>query len=379
MFSFCLCWLSMQINSRGVLLKWGAISLGIAFCIVFVIVLIAPTLISENLIKQKVLQVLDDKLESSYQVGSISFSWPNRIGISYLTLQEQMREHPIRLEDIQCRVSLIPLLWKKPVIRKISVHQAKYEDQFLIKNFVTDEFSFRDDILFINARLLVNDGPTTIKGTIDLHRREPEFDIFIDTRDAHSTHDMLTLRLLPLFTVKEGEIGGILNLKGTMRGRVVGREALNEYLDADVVLQIKNGYIRGSKAFSSLLDILGVENTYSFDSLDTMVRIKGNTMSTPKLEMKGPLMDMNASGVAEFEGPISYDAVVMFHKEHLGKNIEKIVGLILKQNTLPIEIRGTTREPKVSIKLSKDSLEHVMKGLVNDFLSGSKKKENNRK
>jgi len=63
----------------------------------------------------------------------------------------------------------------------------------------------------------------------------------------------------------------------------------------------------------------------------------------------------------------------------MDKHVEKIAGLLLKENALPIEIRGTTREPKVSVKLSKDNLEHLVKGLVNDFLSNPKEKHKKEK
>jgi hypothetical protein len=90
-------------------------------------------------------------------------------------------------------------------------------------------------------------------------------------------------------------------------------------------------------------------------------------------------MSMNASGVAEFEGSISYDALVKLNKEYLRGDIEKIAGLVLKENSLPIEIRGTTKNPRVAIKLEKDNLEHIVKGLVNDFLHTSKEKRKKEK
>lgn len=95
--------------------------------------------------------------------------------------------------------------------------------------------------------------------------------------------------------------------------------------------------------------------------------------------MQGPLMSINASGIAEFEGSISYDAVVRFNKEHLGKDAEKIAELVLKQNELPIEIRGTAKDPRVAVKLDKESLENVFKGLINDFLRNPKEKQKKRR
>ena len=85
-------------------------------------------------------------------------------------------------------------------------------------------------------------------------------------------------------------------------------------------------------------------------------------------------MSLNASGVTKLDGSISYDATVKFSKEHMGKDMEKIAGLLLKENALPVEIRGTTKDPKVSVKLPKENLENIVKGLVNDFYRIQKRK-----
>ncbi|NUN22854.1 MAG: hypothetical protein HUU09_05225, partial [Candidatus Jettenia caeni] len=66
-------------------------------------------------------------------------------------------------------------------------------------------------------------------------------------------------------------------------------------------------------------------------------------------------------------------------KEHLGKDIEKIASVVLGQNALPVEIRGTTKDPEVSVKLPRNNLEHLLHDLVNDFLATSKKKQKKEK
>lgn len=363
----------MQINNKGVLIKWVVIPFSIIFCIAWAIILIVPLLISENFVKQKVIQALEGALESSCEVGQISFHWPNRISISHLTFQkqEQDRDNLIRFEDIRNTVRLLPLLTKKFDIKKISIQYINYENQYSIRNLITDKFSFRNNILFTHARLLLNDGPATLRGSIGFHEKEPVFDVFIDAEDVHITHDIL--HLFPFFSEKEDEIGGFLSLKGSIKGKGLGKEVFNEELHADMNLKIRDGYVRGNKIFSSLLDIAGIRDTYSFDLLEAVMQIREGKVYTPKIEMMGSLMNVNASGVAEFEGAISYDAAIMFNKDYLGKDVEKIIGLILKQNTLPVEIRGTAKDPKVSVKLPKNTLEYLIKDLVNDFLSTPKK------
>ncbi|MCR4320082.1 MAG: AsmA-like C-terminal region-containing protein, partial [Candidatus Brocadiaceae bacterium] len=205
------------------------------------------------------------------------------------------------------------------------------------------------------------------------------FDISVEARDIHITQDNPFLSILPIFTTRDGEVGGILSLTGFLRGNGMGKEILNKKLAGDMKLEVRNGYIRGNRLISSILEIIGVKDVYSFDLMEAVIQIKDGKISTPKMDIQGPLLSLNASGVTKLDGSISYNATVRFSKEHMDKNVEKIAGLLLKQNELPIEIRGTTRDPKVSVKLSKDNLEHIIKGLVNDFLSNPKEKRKKEK
>ena len=174
-------------------------------------------------------------------------------------------------------------------------------------------------------------------------------------------------------------MGGILSLKGYLRGNGLGKEILNKKLVADMKLEVKNGYIKGNKLLSSILEIIGVKDAYSFDLMEAVIQIKDGKISTPKMDIHSPLLSLNASGMTKLDGSISYDAAVKFNKEHMGKDVEKIAGLLLKQDALPIEIRGTTKDPKVSVKLPKENLENLVKGLVNDFLSNPKEKQKKEK
>ena len=125
-----------------------------------------------------------------------------------------------------------------------------------------------------------------------------------------------------------------MSLKGYLRGKGLGKEILNKKLVADMKLEVRNGYIRGNKLISSLLEIIGVKGAYSFDSMEAVIQIKDGRISTPKMDIQSQLLSLNASGVTKFDGSISYDAVVRFSKEHMGKDMEKIAGLLLKENAL---------------------------------------------
>lgn len=370
----------MQTNKRT-WSKWLVISCGIGFCIAAVVIFVAPIFVSKNFLKQKIDQTLAGRLEFAHQVGPVSFNWPNRISISYLTIQRQKQNtaSPIRLEEIQGTVKLLPLLLKKIIVKKITIREINYENRLLVKALVTDKFSFENGIIYTSVRLNVNEGPATIKGTIDLNQEKPVFDILINAKNINITQDVPNINLLPIFIVKEGEIGGILSFDGYVRGKGMGKEMLNKKLDANINLTIKDGHISGNKLISSILEIIGIKDAYSFDSMEAVIQIKNEKIHTPKMNIHGHVMSLSASGTTEFEGKISYDAVVKFNKECLNKDIEKIADLVLKQNELPVEIRGTTKDPKVAVKISKDNLENLVKGLVSDFLDDHKEKHKKEK
>ncbi len=370
----------MQTN-KGTWLKWVVISCGIIFCVALAVVLIIPAFISGDFIRQKITQTLDERFKIAHQIGTFSFHWPNWITVSSLTIQkrEGKGEEPIKFEEIQGNVKLLPLLFKKIVVKKISIREINYENRLLLKNLVTDKFSFNNDVVSTRMRLSVNEGPTAIKGVIDLRQKKPTFDFSIEAKDIHITQDIPFLSILPIFATKDGDAGGILSLKGYLRGKGLGKEILNKKLVADMKLEVRNGYIRGNKLLSSILEIIGVKGAYSFDSMEAVIQIKDGKISTPKMDIESPILSLNASGVTKLDGSISYDAAVKFNKEHLGKDVEKIAGLLLEGNALPVEIRGTTKDPKVSVKLHKDNLEHLVKGLVNDFLSSPKEKKKKEK
>lgn len=357
------------------------ISGGIVFCVALAVILITPLFISGDFIQRKVTQTAKDRFNYVDQVGPVSFRWPNRVNISCLTIQRQgqSKDALIYFENIHLTVKLLPLLANKIMVKKIFIQQINYENRLLIEDLVTDTFSFRDGVISTHTRLRMNEGPTIVKGVIDLHQKKPAFDLSFDGKGIHITQDIPALYLLPLFTVKGGEIGGILSIAGSLQGKGFGKEAWNRKFVADMRLEIRDGYIRGNGLLSAVLEIMGTKNSCLFDSMAALIQIKDGRVYTQKMDVQCPLMRLSASGVAEIDGSISYDATVWFNKEHPGKDVGKIAGLGLIQNELPIEIRGTTKDPRVAVKLDKESLEHVVKGLVNDFLHTSGKKQKKEK
>jgi len=366
----------MQRN-KGTWLKWALISCGIVLGIAAAVILAIPAFISGNFVQQKVTRLLDERLDLECQIGTLSFDWPNQISISHIAMQKRgdAGEEPIKIEHIQGNVKLLPLLFEKIIVKNISIREINYGNRLLIKDLFTNKFSWKDGVISTRLRLTVNEGATIIKGMIDLREKTPAFDLSVEAHDVHITQDVPSISILPIFATKNGEVGGLLSIAGFMRGKGFGKEILNKHLIADVKLEVRNGYIKGNKLLSSILNIAGIKDVYSFDLIEAAIQIKDGKISTPKMDIHSSILGLSASGVTGFDGSIAYDATVRLSKERMGKDVEKIAGLLLQDNALPIEIRGTTKDPKVSVKLPKENLENLVKGLVDDFLSKPKKKK----
>lgn len=364
-------------QNKRVWLKWVIITCSLALGVPLAAIFVIPSFISEDLIQQKIDQAVKKRIESVQEIGPVSFHWPNKVNIPYLTLQRQGKKSdaPIHFEQIQGTFRLLPALRKEIVVKKLFIRQINYQNRLLVEDLTTDTFSFKDGVLTTRVHCKVNEGPATVQGVIDLHQKRPTFDLAFEAKGVNITQDIPVIDLIPVFVVKDGDIGGLLSLNGTMQGNGLGKKMLNKELAATVNFKVKDGYIRGNKILSSLLEILGEPDRYSFDTMEAVIQINDGKIYTQKMEMQGPLANITASGMAEFEGSISYDALVQLHKERMGKDIEKITGVLLGQNAVPIEIRGTTKDPKVAVKLNTESLEHLFKGLVNDFLRKPKKEK----
>ena len=74
----------------------------------------------------------------------------------------------------------------------------------------------------------------------------------------------------------------MLDLRGSIRGSGLGKEMLNKTLVANLILTIRDGYVRGNKLISSLLDIIGTKKAYTFDLMEALIEVKDGKICTLK-------------------------------------------------------------------------------------------------
>jgi len=358
-------------KSKNVWLKRFLFSAMIIFFVISISGYIASLLVTEKFIKKNICLALENNLNAPFQLGKVVFHWPNQVRIASLAVQSSNKEagrNTTHFKDIHGIFQLLPLLLKKIVVKEITVKQINYENCFLIEDLVTDTFRLEGRTVFTRVRFTANGGHALIEGFFELKRNKTAFDIFIRTNNVHLTHDMPFIRNLSLFTAKGAELGGMLSLEGSVAGKYSGGKILNKKFNGNITLEINDGYIKSNSLSSFLSDIVKVKNLYLFDLIEAEVQIKKEKFYTPEVQIISPPFNVNASGVTGFRGKILYDATLRFNKEYQGDNLKKVAGLSFTNNTLPLEIKGTVKKPRVSVTLTGDNLEQVMKGLVNDFL-----------
>ncbi|MBM4054243.1 MAG: AsmA family protein [Planctomycetes bacterium] len=358
-------------------IQWLIISLCLIFLIAATFLFVYPYLLSEEKITQKTVFLLENQLPSSAQIGTVSYHWPNQIEISRLTFQKQDNnsETTIQFDTIHGTLKLLPLLLKQISFGKVEIKEINYENSLLIEDLFTDTLSIKDNVITTQAQFKINGGTTHFQGTIELNKNKPEFNITIKAQDVYITQEVPVLRDLPLFKTEGSEAGGILSIEGNISGKGFGKKALNKQLKGNFALKIRNGYIKNNTLFSSLSEIITINDLYSFNLLETEVQIKEETMYTPRAIIDSQLLKLEASGMIGFGGKVYYNANITANEKLLTASREKIAGTAFSQNALPLEIRGTVNDPKISIKLSQDNVEQLVKELANDFLRTNKKKK----
>lgn len=365
----------MQMQKKKVLwIKWLVISFCLTALVVAISIFVFPTLLFEKSITQKAVLSLENKLPSSAQTGTVSYRWPNQIRISHIILRKQNNdlETTTQFDDIQGTLKLFPLLWNQVIFEKIEVKQINYENSLLIEDLFTDTLSLKDNEITTHVQFKANGGKTYLHGVIELKRDIPEFNITIKAQDVYITQEMPVLRDLPLFKKDGSEAGGILSIEGHLSGKGFGGNIPSKDIKGSFTLSIRNGYVKSNVLFSALSEIITIDDRYSFDLLETEVLIEEETMYTPKAIVDSQLLKMEASGMIEFGGKLFYKVNVTVNERFVNKDIEKITGTVFRQNAIPLEIRGDINDPKISIKLSQENVEQLVRGITNDFLRTNK-------
>src|SRR4030067_59176 len=137
----------MQMQKKKVLwIKWLVVSFCLTSLVVAISIFVFPTLLFEKSITQKAVLLLENKLPSSAQTGTVSYRWPNQIRISHIILQKQNSDQKTttQFDDIQGTLKLFPLLWNQVIFQKIEVKPINYENSLLIEDLFTDTLSLKD-------------------------------------------------------------------------------------------------------------------------------------------------------------------------------------------------------------------------------------------
>ena len=222
--------------------------------------------------------------------------------------------------------------------------------------FTTKDFSFA-----------LNDGPCTVLASADLKEEKPPliFDMKLSDANINQNMDILAY-IVPVLAAPEGKLSGKLNMQLNAKGNGLNwQDDLSKSLNGEGEIEIKDGYIKGGKVTSKILNAVGGRGEYEFDKITTRFVIEDSKILNDDISVNGKEFDIGLSGWTSFDGRIEYSADAEALGKHLGGDARKILGALSEGSKLPIVVTGTIDNPKLSFKWPKpQEIGNILQGIL---------------
>jgi hypothetical protein len=222
--------------------------------------------------------------------------------------------------------------------------------------FTTKDFSFT-----------LNDGPCTVLASADLKKEKPPLTFDMKLSDANINQNMDILAyIVPVLAAPEGKLSGKLNMQLKANGNGLNwKDDLSKSLNGEGEIEVKDGYIKGGKVTSKILNAVGGRGEYEFDKITTRFVISDSKIINDDISVNGKEFDIGLSGWTSFDGRIEYSANAEALSKHVGRDGRKILGALSQDSTLPIVVTGTIDKPKLSFKWPKpQEIGNILQGII---------------
>ncbi|MCP4252447.1 MAG: AsmA family protein [Candidatus Scalindua sp.] len=225
-----------------------------------------------------------------------------------------------------------------------------------------DGFFTTKDFLFT-----LNDGPCTVLASADLKEEKPSliFDMKLSDASINQNMDILAY-IVPVLAAPEGKLTGTLNMQFNAKGNGLNwQDDLSKSLKGEGEIDIKDGYVKGGKVMSKVLEAIGGKREYEFEQIITRFVIEDSKVINDDISVNGEEFDIGLSGWTSFDGRIEYSADAEGLGNHLGGDAEKILGAFSGGAKLPIVVTGTINKPKLSFKWPKpENIGSILQGIL---------------
>ncbi len=253
----------------------------------------------------------------------------------------------------------------------ISIDNINY-DAYEVKDFRTslsldDGFFTTKDFAFN-----LNEGTGTVTASVNLKEEKSPVVFDMKLSDVNINQDMDVLAyIVPILAAPEGKMTGKLNMGFNANGNGLNwKDDLSKSLKGEGHIDIKEGYIKGGKVTSKILNILGGEGgEYEFSQITTKFVISDSKIYNDDISVNGEEFDIGLSGWTAFDGRLEYSANAEALSKYVGRDAKRILQNMSNGSKLPIAVTGTISRPKLSFKWPKpQEIGNILQGI----LGGSK-------
>ena len=248
----------------------------------------------------------------------------------------------------------------------VSVDTIKY-DAYEIKDFksrflLDDGFFTTKDFAF-----KLNEGPGTISASANLKEEKPSlvFDMKLSDVFINQNMDLLAY-IVPVLAAPDGKISGKLSMMFNAKGNGLNwQDDLSKSLNGQGEIDIKDGYIKGGKITSKILQTFGKAEEYEFDNISTKFVINDSKISNDDISINGKDFNIGLSGWTSFDGQLEYSADAEAVGKLIGGDANRILGGMSKGTKLPIVITGTINKPRLAFKWPKpQEIGNILQGIL---------------
>ena len=234
-----------------------------------------------------------------------------------------------------------------------------YQGLGTIQNLKSTELTLKNGILHLALGGLLNNGPSTVQGTVDFNQKIPVMKLNGEGKDIIVSRDQKILGyIVPISSNSTQFTGkGNFSLEAAWRGTHWEQE-ISRSITGKGVVRLREGTLQSQDSLSAILKFLGKPETIQFNQILSPFRLGEEKIYDNTIQVTGKDIQLELKGWTslvydpEKKGnPIEYQVTGDSLKKFLGKDAQKILLFLSGEDAfIPVHITGTVQKPKVSIK-----------------------------
>jgi hypothetical protein len=238
-----------------------------------------------------------------------------------------------------------------------------YQGLGTIQNLKSTEFTLNKSILSLALGGLLNNGPSTVQGTIDFRQKRPLMKLSGQGKNIELSREQTMLGyVIPPISTHSTQLSGkgVFSFQASWQGADWEQEISTSIVGAGKI-SLNDVSVQSEGTLSEILTVLGKSEKVHFDQILTVFHLGNGKIYNNTLKINSKDLSLELKGWTslvydpEKKGnPINYSVTGDSFKNFLGKDAQKFLSFLSDSDaTIPIHIKGTVQKPKVSVKFPK--------------------------